>query len=595
MAYMKKKSGIISIFREFLTQYPKEFSFLFGILVAEGIVATLSLLAVIPLADYLIDPSLAKPSRITALVIQVFIYFNLTVSFLSFGMLFIFLNTVKGTFDVAIRYAILKIKYGVVRGLFGEALGNFFNARWEFFSNAKSGQILTTLNKELNTIADTLGQIATLLAQVVQVFIYLSVPLWLNAKLTLTAIGLAVLFALPFLLLHRKSYSLGLRNIETANTALGTLNEVLQAARIILGFGKQKHARNQFIITLDKHIEATLKSQILSTAIPKLFLPFAMMSVIIAMTLAIQENAPISELAAVMWSFLAALPILAALLQGNISISNFLPSYEQLVELRRKSIELAEINGGHKFSKLMKEISFSGVSFTYPGRAQTLTNLNLSIKKGQMTALVGESGSGKSTITDIVLGLQIPDSGQVLIDGLPLEEYNKNSFRQKLGYVPQDPMLFHTSVRDNLLWALESASEQDLWNALRLANAESFVKELPLGIDTMLGDRGVRLSGGQRQRIALARALLRKPELLILDEATSALDSESERLIQQSIDEISGDTTILIVAHRLSTIAKADHVYVLGKGIVLEEGGFQTLSLKTDGVLKRMLSVQTPA
>ena len=210
-----------------------------------------------------------------------------------------------------------------------------------------------------------------------------------------------------------------------------------------------------------------------------------------------------------------------------------------------------------------------------------------------MTALVGESGSGKSTITDLVLGLQIPDQGQVLIDGVPLNEWQQNSFRARVGYVPQDPQLFHSSIRDNLLWSFALASESDLWNALQLANAAAFVNSLPQGIDTIVGDRGIRLSGGQRQRIALARALLRKPELLILDEATSSLDSESEFLIQQSIEQVVQDTTILVVAHRLSTLAKADQVYVLSHGRILEEGSFTALSAKSGGMLNSMLAAQS--
>jgi ATP-binding cassette subfamily B protein len=211
-----------------------------------------------------------------------------------------------------------------------------------------------------------------------------------------------------------------------------------------------------------------------------------------------------------------------------------------------------------------------------------------------MVALVGESGSGKSTVTDLVLGLQIPGKGQVLIDGVPLGDWKQNSFRERVGYVPQDPQLFHSTIRDNLLWSYADAKEDDLWEALRLANAAAFVKELPQGINTVVGDRGVRLSGGQRQRIALARALLRKPELLILDEATSALDSESERLIQQSIEQVAHDTTILVVAHRLSTIAKADQVYVLRQGRVVEEGPFSVLSVRPGGILNAMLAAQLP-
>ena len=156
----------------------------------------------------------------------------------------------------------------------------------------------------------------------------------------------------------------------------------------------------------------------------------------------------------------------------------------------------------------------------------------------------------------------------------------------------QDPILFHSSIRDNLLWSCESAKESELWNALNMANSKDFIAQLPQGIDTIVGDRGVLLSGGQRQRIALARALLRKPELLILDEATSALDSESEELIQRSIESLPHGMTILIIAHRLATIKKANQVYILKNGLVIEEGVFSDLSIDTDSELYRMLKKQ---
>ena len=565
---------------------------LFFLLVIEGAAAVLSMLAIIPMADILIDPSLIKVSRITTYVISGFNWLTISISFWSFGILFVILNLLKGFLEVGVKYAILKIKYAVIHGLFGDSLEMFFKARWGFFSSASNGVLLNTLNKELSTIGDTLGHIAMLFAQVIQLFIFLAVPLWLNSSLTLTVLGCSIVLGLPFLLLNKVSYRLGKRNTETGNDAMGVLSELLQAARIILGFGKQRQSKERYLAAFNKHVTVTLLSQTLSTAIPKFFQPMAMMSVVIAMGMAINNNTPISELSAVMWSFLAALPILAALLQGNISINNFLPSYEQLVILRDKAIEHAEVEGSNTFSTLKSEITFKDLTFTYPGRDRTLYDLNLKIQKGKMTALIGESGSGKSTITDLVLGLQIPEQGEVLIDGISLNDYKQNTFRKRIGYVPQDPLLFHCSVRDNLIWSCGDATEHDIWNALRLANAEKFVKELPEGLDTFVGDRGVRLSGGQRQRIALARALLRKPELLILDEATSALDSESEQLIQQSIEHVAKDTTILVVAHRLSTIAKADQVYILNKGSVIEEGSFQTLSKKHGSILNGMLDSQ---
>jgi ATP-binding cassette subfamily B protein len=591
---VNKSSSIVAIFSEFLTRYPRHFSLLFLLLVVEGVVAAMSVLAIVPMADFLLDPSLGKPSRITQVVLRFFSGISMSPSFWFFGFFFVGFNLLKGTLEVAIRYAILRIKYAVVRGLFGDALHTFFKARWEFFSGSEQGRLLNTLNKELNTIGDTLGQLATLFAQVIQIGIYLAVPLWLNAPMTLTALGLTVLFGVPFMLLHRISYRLGKRNTETANVLMGVLSEVLGAARLILGFGRQAQSRERYLMAFDRHVHVTLRSHTLATVVPSFFKPLAMLSVVIAMGFTIQQQARISELAAVMWSLLAAMPILSDLLQGNIQISNFLPSYEQLISLREKAAKVEEIEGRRIFTQMERGVELKDLDFTYPGRIQTLKGLNIHIPKGQMTALVGESGSGKSTVTDLVLGLQIPERGQVLIDGVSLGDWKQNSFRERIGYVPQDPLLFNGSIRDNLLWSFEQAKEDDLWGALRLANAEDFVKELPQGIGTLVGDRGVRLSGGQRQRIALARALLRKPDLLILDEATSSLDSESELLIQQSMEQVAQDTTILVVAHRLSTIAKADQVYVMRHGRVVEEGSFKALSIKPDSILKGMIDAQQP-
>ena len=591
---MSGHSTVVAIFREFIGRYPWQFGLLFLLLVAEGAAAALSILALVPLADFLLDPSLGAPSRVTGFVVRLCAQAGQPPGFWLFGLLFVGLTAIRSLAEVAIRHAVLRIKYSVLGGLVDDALATFFKARWGFFSGAEQGRLMSTLNKEVPNIGDTLGALTTLLAQLVQLATYLAVPMWLNPAMTLTALGLALLFGAPFLLLHRLSYRLGQGNVETGNLYTATLNEVLGAARLILGYGRQAEARERTMAGYRGHVHATLRSQTLMAAIQKLYQPLAMLAAVVAMGYAVQQQARISELAAVMWSLLAAVPVLSSLVQGNISISNFLPSYEQLVSLRKSAAVFYEVEGARIFEKLERGIELKGVDFTYPGRERTLTGLNLEIPKGCMVALVGESGSGKSTVTDLVLGLQVPEKGQVLIDGVPLGDWKQNSFRERVGYVPQDPLLFHASVRDNLLWSFNRASEQDLWKSLERANAAEFVKQLPQGIDTLVGDRGTRISGGQRQRIALARALLRQPDLLILDEATSSLDSESERLIQQSIERFAQGATILVIAHRLSTVAKADRVYVLREGRVVEEGSFAELGARPGGVLSAMRVAQLP-
>lgn len=586
-----KQSTIVVILQEFLTRYPKQFILLFVLLVIEGFIAALSLLAVVPLADFLLDPTLKNQSRISTYLIQILDMVGLGPTFIVFGFFFVFMNLMKGMMAVVIRFGIIRIKHTVVRGLFNDALKTFFKARWEFYSGSEQGVLLNSLTKELSTIGDTIGHLATLFAQVLQLCIYLAVPLMIDWEMTVTAMGLSVLFALPFLVMHKLSRKLAVQNVETANKMTGVLHETIQAAKIILGFGRQQEARQRYLKAFDAHAYYSLRILALSTAIPQLFAPLGMLAAVFAMSMALNRT-PVSELAAVLWSLLAAMPILSALIQGNVSIRYFLPSYEQLLALRKRAAEFEEVEGEKEFKQLEESIRFENCNFTYPGRKSTISDCNLKIVKGKMTALVGDSGSGKSTITDLILGLQIPQDGKVLIDDISINDYKQNTFRERVGYVPQDPILFHTSIRENLLWTFAEASEDDMWNALALANADKFVKAMPLGIDTLVGDRGVRLSGGQRQRIALARALLRKPELLILDEATSSLDTESEKLIQKSIEEVAKGTTILVIAHRLSTIAKADYIYVLNNGKVLEEGTYDDLRLKVTGKLASMLSTE---
>jgi len=206
-----------------------------------------------------------------------------------------------------------------------------------------------------------------------------------------------------------------------------------------------------------------------------------------------------------------------------------------------------------------------------------------------MTALVGASGAGKSTLADLTLGLLTPNTGRVLVDGEPLTGDRLAAWRNSIGYVPQEPFLFHDTIRANLLWARPDATEEDLRVVLRAAAAEEFVTRLPQGLDTVVGDRGVRLSGGERQRLTLARALLRRPTLLVLDEATSSLDHENERLVQEAIAKLHGELTLVVIAHRLSTVQQAEQVVVMGEGRVLESGSPDELIQHGDGLFRQLV------
>jgi ATP-binding cassette subfamily C protein len=214
---------------------------------------------------------------------------------------------------------------------------------------------------------------------------------------------------------------------------------------------------------------------------------------------------------------------------------------------------------------------------------------------GSTIALAGPSGAGKTTVCDLMAGLILPTAGQVTVNGRPLTRERLLAWRRSVGLVPQDPFLFHETIEVNLRWARPEATAPQLWGALRLANAAEFVRGLPEGLETVVGDRGTRLSGGERQRLALARALLREPELLLLDEATSSLDTENELAIRTALSSLRGHTTILLIAHRLSTVREADQIVVLDAGRVVESGTWDELAHLQAGRLQSLIEAGSVA
>lgn len=290
------------------------------------------------------------------------------------------------------------------------------------------------------------------------------------------------------------------------------------------------------------------------------------------------------------------IPMLGGMQQGYQQGLNILPAFTGVMEMLACYESVAEPSSQPQGDKmrLRNSLRLESVSFTYSHeeKAAAIQNLDLTIPAGETTAIVGPSGAGKSTVADLLMGLVTPCKGRVLVDDMPLSVERVRSWRNQIGYVAQDTFLFNDTVRANLLWACPEASEENMWEALRSAAAEEFVVKLPEGLETRLGDRGVRLSGGERQRLALARALLRRPSLLILDEATSALDSENEKRVQSAIEGLHGHMTILVITHRLSTIRHADIIHVLENGRLVESGDWDSLTRWGGGRFRALCRAQ---
>lgn len=274
----------------------------------------------------------------------------------------------------------------------------------------------------------------------------------------------------------------------------------------------------------------------------------------------------------------------SALLQLNLMVGASRSVLEIFAE--RPGLE----DGDQEAAALDSEIRFLGVSFAYEERLPILTGIDLTIRKGKKVAIVGPSGAGKSTLTDLLLRLQDPQQGLITLDGIDIRRFQQRSYRRLFGVVPQEALLFNATVAENIAYGRPLVGA-DVERAARIANAEAFIKALPAGYETSIGERGIRLSGGQRQRIALARALYARPAILVLDEATSALDSESEREVQSAIDQALEGTTAVIVAHRLSTVQRADLIVVLEAGVIETAGRHEEL-LERSPLYKRLHAAQ---
>lgn len=289
----------------------------------------------------------------------------------------------------------------------------------------------------------------------------------------------------------------------------------------------------------------------------------------------------------------------AVQLQGNWQrFAASLASYAAMATQRARYTSAAEPPEPARLQRLplARELRFDHVTFHYaPDRPAAVQEIALDLRARQVTALCGHSGAGKSTLADLALGLLRPSAGAILLDGQPLDGDRLHSWRQSIGYVPQETFLFHDTVRANLLWAHPTATEGELHAALQAAAADAFVGRLPHGLDTIVGDRGQRLSGGERQRLALALALLRQPALLVLDEATSSLDPQNERLVQDAIERLHGETTILLIAHRLSTVRAADRIVVLAGGRIVETGAWDELCARPDSAFRTLVAADARA
>jgi ABC-type multidrug transport system fused ATPase/permease subunit len=583
---------ILQLVWTFYKKYPLLFLLNISMLTFVCFIQVASTLLIAPVIDVFISPELKNVSTITQRLFDCLNMLNISVTKINILILFLLFNTLLSASIIVTNWLILKTQYAMVKSLAVETFNAFFNARWHFFNTQRYGSILNTLTREIDGVRNAFVAVGKMLSEFIRAMVFIVVPVYISWKITSIAVVLGCLFVVPFIFFNRASYRLGKGNTVSSNKVMGLIHESLGAAKVILGYGNHTKYMRKFNEVFGARCNYEIKSDVLQNALPKIFEPFGWMAIIITMYISSEySKLTIAEMGIIGYAFLRIIPMIGGFTSTKHVIVNFYPSYEQVAYMNRLACENIQKTGSLVFNRIDDGIEYKGVSFSYPGHNPVLNDINITIKKGKVTAIVGESGSGKSTLIDLLIGFYEPDKGEILADKKPLQEFDIYSFRHHIGYVPQDTVLFNDTVKNNLLWSNKKATEKEIIEVCKLANADEFIMNLSDGYDTVVGERGVKLSGGERQRIALARALLRTPELLILDEATSALDSRSELLIKSAIEKIAHKTTLVVIAHRLSTIVNADLIYVLQKGRIIEQGNYHNL-IKSGNVFKQAVEMQ---
>jgi len=450
-------------------------------------------------------------------------------------------------------------------------LASYLGAEYIYVLNEKHGVMFHNTTVEPFRASKSIILLLNMLSKIIMALAIFNMLLFVNWKATMiiTAFGIIILLGVKNLTFN---YSLrfGKERLDINQQESTIASESVTAIKEIKMLGKEEWHRSALLKKMRKFTKVQTRFSVFSQ-LPDNLLEFVFIIFISAAILYIEFSPELSlkEL----------LPILAfyiivgqklfkygtLIISQRMSFISALPSLRLIRELIYRDVATENLKKGIAFEKIDSDIVIKDLCFSYDHSMPVFKNFSMKIPMNKMTAVVGPSGSGKSTIADILMRLLTPESGHIRINGKDILDFNLSSWREKIGYVSQEPFLFNSSIRENILLGKKDASDRDIERASKTANIHDFIMTLKKGYDTIVGDRGVKLSGGQRQRIVIARAVIRNPELIIFDEATSALDKKAEAEVQKSINNLIGDRTILVIAHRLSTIEKAQVIYDLGK------------------------------
>ncbi len=508
----------------------------------------------------------------------------------------ILLFFVKGIFDYSYKYLLQNVGQSVIRDLRNKLYGHIQSLSLSFFHKTPTGELISRIISDVTLIQGAVSNVLVgILKDTTTVIALIGVIFYLNWRLALISMVLLPIIVYPIVKFGRKHRRLSRKNQQTTAQVSNILYETITGNRIIKAFCTETYEKNRFGAMLDHLFLIIMRDTRIKAVSHPLMEFFA--GIGIALVLWYGGNQVLNGVSTPgdFFAFMAALIMVYEPLKGlskiNSALQQGIAATERVFDILDIETDVSEKKEALELPVIRESIGFHNVSFRYDDKTMVINDVDLQVKAGEVLALVGSSGGGKTTLVNLIPRFFDVSSGSLTIDGIDIRDVTLKSLRKQIGIVTQQTILFNDTVKHNIAYGSPDATEEEIVAAARAAHALKFIEQFPEGFATVIGESGAKLSGGERQRISIARAILKNAPILILDEATSSLDTESEREVQQALENLMQNRTTLVIAHRLSTIRNADRIIVIQKGRIVEQGTHDTL-LPQDGVYKMLHDMQ---
>lgn len=575
---LRKILGVINLFRRAFSRHKKKLALMTLLGFIGGFLGGIGIGAIIPLFYLVTNQTGTSTDAISNIISRIFGFLHIPLTLPAIITLMIVLFALKAVFLYIANYLNSRIHVDYEMETRERLFKKTLEADWPYLMRQKIGYLDSVLMDDIGGISSALNNFSAAILTGTSLITYAIIAINISVPITITTLGLGLVLFLSLKPIFYKVRRLTGKTSETVKKVSHHVNQHIIGGKTIKSMSLEKNILDKGISYFEDLKSIRMEQYKYSLFFNTFLEPISLLFIIIIFlasyrnpTFNIVTFVAIIYLVQKMFSFVQSIQSKFNTINESLPLINILVNYEKELDKNR------EFQGGKIKFNFQKTLRFENVTFEYSDGQNILNSLNLSINKGETTGIVGPSGAGKTTIIDLILRLLRPQQGEILIDDMNIDEIDMKSWHENIGYVSQDIFLLNDTIENNIRFYADSLSNENITEAVKSANIYDFVETLPNKFQTMVGERGIQLSGGQRQRIVLARVLARKPQLLILDEATSALDNESEHKIQEAIKNLRGKLTILIVAHRLSTVMHTNKILALKDGIIAEEGSPQEL------------------